>query len=290
VRPRELRGESGQGTVEWIALSLVVALLVLAITAAVGIGLPGADLARAVASRLACGAGLGGSCDPEDSRLSRAYGAEVAQLVAEGAPTILYEPGMRALPVDYRSCREDACADGQEEGQVWRSQAGEPTVAFVRVVDCRSGSEAGDATCTGARAGNLYLQYWLYYPGSATGEGTIAPGLVRAATSAVGRPSYHPDDWESYQLRIGPDGHFARASAHRGYGDGWVRAYGGFRVAGGSHAGDMRPRAFSRLTPGDRLRLLPLEPIAAGGPRGRFAITPPWRKRVWRDPEYDGTD
>jgi hypothetical protein len=290
VRPRDLRGESGQGTVEWIALTFVVALLVLALAAAVGIGLPGADLARAVASRLVCAAGLSGSCDPQDSRLARAYGDDVAQLVADGAPTILYEPGMRALPVDYRSCREDACAEGQEEGQAWRSQAGEPTVAFVRVVDCRSGSQAGGANCAGARAGNLYLQYWLYYPGSATGEGSIAPGLVRAATSAVGKPSYHPDDWESYQLRIGPAGRVARASAHHGYGRGWVRDYGAFRVAGGSHAGDMEPRDFVRFTPGNRLRLIPLEPIAARRPRARFAITPPWRKRVWRDPEYEGTD
>jgi hypothetical protein len=39
-------------------------------------------------------------------------------------------------------------------------------------------------------------QNWLYYPGSATGEGSIAPELVRSLSSAVGRPSYHADDWE----------------------------------------------------------------------------------------------
>jgi hypothetical protein len=286
---KQARIESGQGTVEWIALIFVVSFLVIALGAAVGIGLPGTELPKAVASRLVCAVGLGG-CDAEDSGLASAYGDEVAALVAEGAPTILYEPGMRALPVDYRRCHEDACAEGGEEGEVWRSQTGEPTVAFVRVVDCRFGSLVRGASCSATRAGNLYLQYWLYYPGSATGEGSIAPGLVRGVTSAVGKPSYHPDDWESYQLRIGPDGRFARASSHHGYGGGWARAYGAFRVAGGSHAGTMQPRDFVRFTPGDRLRLIPLEPIVARHPRVTFAVTPPWRKHVWRDPEYEGTD
>jgi hypothetical protein len=69
-----------------------------------------------------------------------------------------------------------------------------------------------------------------------------------------------------------------------------VREYGAFRVAGGSHAGSMQPRDFARFTPGNNLRLIPLEPVAERHPRTRFAITPPWRKQVWRDPEYDGTD
>jgi hypothetical protein len=290
VRPRCGGSESGQGTVEWIALILLVSLITLALGATVGIGLPGTEFAKAVASRLVCAVGLSGPCDVQATRLASAYGDEVAALVSEHAPTILYEPGMRALPVDYRRCREDACAEGREEGQVWRTQAGDPTVAFVRVIDCRVGSETRGASCTGTRAGNLYLQYWLYYPGSATGEGSIAPDLVRSVSSAVGKPSYHPDDWESYQLRIEPDGRFARASSHHGYGGGWVREYGAFRVAGGSHAGSTEPRDYARFTPGDRLRLIPLEPIAARRPRVRFAITPPWLKRVWRDPEYERTE
>jgi uncharacterized membrane protein len=292
VRPRQraTADETGQGTVEWIALVLLVSLLAAVLGAAVGIGLAGAEVARAIASRLVCAVGLAGSCDAETTRLTNAYGDELAALVSDHAPTILYEPGMRALPVDYRRCREDACAEGPETGEVWRSRTGEPTVAFVRVIDCRPGSESEGATCSARRAGNIYLQYWLYYPGSATGEGSIAPGVVRSVSSAVGKSSYHPDDWESYQLRIGADGRFGRASAHHGYGDGWAPEYGGFRVSGGSHAGMMAPRDFHRTTPGRRLRLIPLEPIAARQPRVEFAITPPWRKRVWRDPEYEGTD
>ena len=43
-----------------------------------------------------------------------------------------------------------------------------------------------------------------------------------------------------------------------------------------------------RFTPASRLHLVPLEPIAADD-RTAFAITPPWLKEVWRDPEAEGT-
>jgi hypothetical protein len=50
------------------------------------------------------------------------------------------------------------------------------------------------------------------------------------------------------------------------------------------------PSEIDRFTPGGRLLLVPLEPIVAGADRTRFAIPPPWRKRLWRDPEAGGTD
>jgi hypothetical protein len=293
ARARLRSDESGQSTVEWIGLVLLVSLVVAAFGAVAGIGLPGAALAHAIGSKIICAVGLSDSCVGEESSLALAYGTKVAALVAEHAPTIAYEDGMKALPVDYRSCREDACADGAAEGNVWRSQAGERTVAFLRVIDCRPGSptatQPDDADCNGERAGNLYLQYWLYYPGSATGEGSVAPGLIRGIT---GGRTYHPDDWESYTVRIGPGGVDQRASSHHGYGRGWVPEHGVYAVAGGSHAGEVLPLAFGsdRTTPGGRLSLIPLEPIAAENPDVEFAVTPPWLKKVWRDPEYEGTD
>ena len=97
---------------------------------------------------------------------------------------------MRALPVDYRSCREDACAEGAESGPVSESLDGEPVTAFVHVVDCRDGAASEGYDCAGDRAGRLYLQYWLYYPGSAT------------ARALLGDAGAHPDDWETLP---GPD-------------------------------------------------------------------------------------
>jgi hypothetical protein len=239
---------------------------------------------------------------------------------------------MSALPVDYRRCRADPapCAGGAESGSIWRTRTGEPVTAFVHVVDCRPGAEASARTggydCTGARRGHLYLQYWLYYTASSTAEGSI-PGVkegIRLASTAVGHPSYHRDDWESYQVRIRPDGGaYARASSHTGYkhaigaGDElprlrarvgiggkrrlslragrsssghWGPSSGSIYVSGGSHAGNVEaPRLVDRVTPASRIRLVPLEPIAARE-RARFAVTPPWLKRVWADPEDPGTD
>ena len=46
---------------------------------------------------------------------------------------------------------------------------------------------------------------------------------------------------------------------------------------------------YKRQTP-RRLAVIPLEPIVAANPGVEFAVTPPWLKRVWIDPEYEGTD
>jgi hypothetical protein len=212
---------------------------------------------------------------------------------------------MTALPVDFRECRSDVCAEGAGSGAITRTRAGLRVVAFTHVIDCRSGharpTEAWGGNCSGPRTGNLYLQYWLYYPGSATAEGsTPLRGPIRRLSSALGHSTYHPDDWEGYQVRVGPPGVFARATSHHGY-NGWDADGDRYFISGGSHAG--RPlrvvnRSWLRLrlpsmTPGSTkdglLVLVPLETLP-GRDRFSFAITPPWRKRVWFDPEYAGTD
>jgi hypothetical protein len=286
-------GERGQSTVEWVGLVALVALTMTLLAALAGVAIPGAVLARTISSRILCAIELGAGCEEIVSPLVSAYGDELAALVAEHAPQIRYEPGMRAVPVDYRRCRDDACAEGADKLRVSQSETGEPVSAFTHVVDCRTASPLpAGADCSGAAAGNVYLQYWLYYPGSATGEGSIAPGVVREISRAIGKPSYHPDDWESVQLRIHPDGSVdSRASAHQGYGPGWEPlSRAGYTVSGGSHAGTVEPADFDRITTPRRLSLIPVEPIADEHPDTAFAITPPWYKRVWLEPEYEGTD
>ncbi len=195
------RNDSGQGTVEWIGIVFCVALLLGAALVAAGGLVPGAMLARTIASEIVCAVRLSDSCGGEPEReLAAAYADEVAALVAEHAPRIRYERGMRALPVDYRRCREDACSTGAPTGEVWRSSTGEPVAAFVHVVDCRAlavrRTERSGAECSGDRAGNLYLQYWFYYAGSATAEGSVIDGAIREVSTALGSPSFHRDDWE----------------------------------------------------------------------------------------------
>ena len=150
-----MRGESGQSTVEWVGLVLAAALVLGAVAASAGARVPGGSLARAIAERMICAVELSDACEGE-TELESAYGDEVAGLARDHAPRIRYERGMRALPVDYRRCREDACSTGAPTGEVWRSSTGEPVVAFVHVVDCgalavrRTERRGGD--CSGGRA------------------------------------------------------------------------------------------------------------------------------------------
>ena len=290
------RDERGQATPEWLGLVLLVALAFMA-TMAVGLPAPGTDLARAVAARLVCAAGLGDACADARTELGTAYGPELAALVARHAPGLEYEEGMRAVPVDFRSCREDACAEGPKAGAVRASLAGEPVTAFVHVIDCRDADSAARAgyDCSAERAGHVYLQYWLYYPGSQTSR------------DLYGEKGFHPDDFESFQVRIRSEGTVeARASSHRGYnGDSgdpvndtgwfgakpaWTESTSRYFISGGSHAGRVgrNPRGVRWTAPG-AIRLVPIEPIAADGSRWRFEVTPPWAKAVYRDPEARDT-
>jgi hypothetical protein len=229
----------------------------------------------------------------------------VAALLRDHVPELLYEDGMRTLPVDFRDCRSDACAHGAESGVVSRTDAGLPVVAFTHAIDCRSGhveaTAARGGVCSGPRLGHLYLQYWLYYAGSATAEGSSAlKGPIRRLTTALGHSTYHPDDWEGWQVRIGREGTFVRASSHHGY-NGWDPDGERYWIAGGSHAGRplriatrspltiRRPPSLTRSSEDGNLVLIPLETLSDRD-RYSFAITPPWRKRVWFDPEYGGTD
>jgi hypothetical protein len=304
--------ERGQSTVEWVGTLGVVALVMVGMVAA-GVRVPGALLARALASRILCAASLADGCGDEPVLIA-AYGTEVGKLVREHMPMLAFEEGSRAVPVDFRRCRETACGDDSEDGLAHRTDGGLAVTAFVHVVDCRAGeaerSEATGADCSGPRAGNLYIQYWTYYADSAT----------LRAIPIVGELGFHPDDWEGVQIRIGADGAVAeRASSHDGYNyaqsvanwgsdagidalkdaveaigareaNGWGPETHLLLVSGGSHAGNAAgiPHV-GHFTPGRRVHLIPLEPIAATD-TSTFAIKPPWRKKAWRDPEAEGTD
>ena len=294
-----MRARHGQSTVEWVGLLALVGLLLFVVVQTFGARLPGAALAASIAEKLICAAQLASCAESVDSPLVASYGEETAMLVRRFAPELEYEPGSRAVPVDFRSCRSPACGDGRASGPVFRTDAGEPVTAFTHVV---------------RRNGTTYLQYWLYYANSATLRGM----------PVVGPRGFHLDDWEGVQVRIGPGGQVdARASSHRGYGggsgpvhwaadvgwahpSGWKPDGGKVSIAGGSHAGTLlsRPSLLQRLqdgvagggrrpyrwTPKSRLRLVPIENLARNCALKQFAITPPWCKKVYAEPEYTGTD
>src|SRR3954447_15833874 len=127
--------ERGQGTVEWIGTLLVVSLA-MAVLVAAGLRVPGASLAQAVADRILCAASLADGCGDEPSLIA-AYGGEVGRLVRRHMPTLVFEDGSRAVPVDFRRCRSSECGDSSGSESIHRTDAGLPVTAFVHVIDCR---------------------------------------------------------------------------------------------------------------------------------------------------------
>lgn len=305
--------ERGQSTIEWVGLLALVSLL-LAGMLGLGIRVPGQALVEAIGSRMVC-AVAGAACGAQQSAIVSAYGDEMADTVRRYTPKLLYEEGMSALPVDYRSCRSPTCADGTGTGNVAKSGAGEPVTLFTHVIDCRPGArratEAAGADCSGDRAGRLYLQFWEYFVDSQSLGGVPVAEVE----------GFHRDDWEGTQFRINSDGSVdQRAGSHHGYNyeqgkrnwgsdagwevvkdasetaglrpeGGWGPATGYLLVSGGSHAGNVKgdlSQVGSQTRRGD-IRLIPLEPLAAAGRDPGFAITPPWVKDAWTDPEAEGT-
>jgi hypothetical protein len=270
---------------------LLVAVAIAAMVAVAGLSPGLARVGEAIADRLLCVVRAARDCAPPADALQRAYGVDLAAVVAAHVPEIRFEDAdFVSLPVDPRSCRDRRCADSSAPGRLGRSFHDHPATAFVHVVDCRQGTHGPSADCSGPRAGNLYLQYWLYYPDS--------------ATRPWGRRGYHRDDWESFQVRIGADGTAqTRASSHKGYnhhpdpvsdvfGDagGWGPGAGYLWVSAGSHAGRVAGgERYFRSVPAARLRLLPLEPELRELSALEFEVAPPWLKPVWRDPEHTGT-
>jgi len=308
-----MRCERGQSTIEWVGMLSLVSLLLVGMLAA-GVRVPGTALADSVFEKILCAVSMADSCGDEP-HLIAAYGTEVGKLANRHMPSILFEDGSKAVPVNFRRCHSTNCGDAPDEGLVRRTQRGLPLAAFVHVVDCRAGeaerTEAAGADCSGERAGNLYVQYWTYYADSATLRGV----------PIIGRKGFHEDDWESVQFRIRPDGSIdQRASSHHGYNyelskgnwisdagisplraisewvgirrrHGWGPETSWLYVSGGSHAGNAKASSNrDRRTPSASVHLIPLERIVASGKVPDFAIGAPWTKEVWRNPEAEGTE
>lgn len=307
--------DRGQSTVEWVGIVFLVGLLMTGLVTA-GVTASPLGLLHSISRQMLCAVALSGSCDREPP-LALAYGESAADLIRSNAPDLFFGRDLLGLPVDYRTCRSAYCAEAGREGEIHESEAGEPVTLFTRVFDCRAETVRRDpvAECNGDRAGSFYVQYWAYYPESAS---------LRGAPVLEGK-GYHPHDWESVQIRIGPDGDVSqRASSHAGHNHdrsfvnwgsdigwgflsgaaekldlrepgGWGEKTGRYLIAGGSHAGNVAgddPDNYPSHTPAGFIHLVPLETVRgdAIARAARFdPITPPWEKDLWTDPEADGT-
>ena len=288
-----MRREAGQATVEWTGILLVVSL-VLAALVSLGLRVEGRSFGGFLAHRIVCA--VKGGCRDGYRSLARAYGERDAALVRRHAPNLVYEPGERQLPVDYRRCRRPACAEASDDRDLdaHRSDGGERATVFTRVI---------------RRNGRSYIQYWLYYPDSnSTWMGSdkaweaawLVPRIRGIVDDAPTYPGFHRDDWESFQVRLDPDGDvWVRASSHGHYQgckssrcrDRWVEGNGWTRVSRGSHAGHIPAElpghdSRERTTTAEGLRLIPLETHDKRGYRRLDdGISPPWDKGVYVDPE-----
>jgi hypothetical protein len=290
--------ERGQASVEWVGLLLVVSVA-LAVVLAFVPAMDGRPLGAALARAIVCA--VRQDCHAEDAALVRAYGARDGAVVRANAPNIVYEPGTFTLPVDYRECRSHRCSDAPDDRglDVHRAaRGGAQATAFTRVVH---------------RGGQTYIVYWLYYPDSPS---TFFHWHGLLKTLGIHDPADHPDDWESFEVRIDRRGRVAvRASAHGhwqwckhiwcknkwGPGTGWTR------VSRGSHAGHiplkmsphlkrwgvgvdytpLRPGAglHERSTTSSGIRLVPLETIDHRSYKPqKGGIQPPWTKPVYVNP------
>ncbi len=262
-------GQSGQAAVEWLGIVLLVALLLSGgFTAAAATGLfNGRAFGGAIFEKILCAVRDSGSCKKETA-LIEAHGEKDADLVRNLAPNIVYEKGTYALPVDFRRCRRDpSCSDGPDvRGLVSRSFKGMPVTVFTHVVD---------------KNGHKYIQYWFYFSDSASGLGQLSEAgrvSVRGWAKLIKKDPYHLDDWESYQVRIGPDGtKHVRSSAHNDYRgcksckNKWAPFTSWHRVSGGSHAGHVPGGdTFERFTPSASLEASPDQDPFRGRQKHQF--------------------
>ena len=235
---------------------------------------PGAALARAIASRILCAVALADSCGDEPALIA-AYGTEVGELVRDHMPTLAFEDGRARFRSTGAAAAARPAETVGEEGAVRRTDAGLPVTAFVHVVDRRPRAS------------------------STSNTGSTTPIPPPSAASRSPRRRLSQGRWETVQVRIGEDGDVdQRASSHHGYnyrGDeanlasdagfgplrelnetlgaraenGWGPETHFLLVSGGSHAGNL----------GDEPRR-PLHPRRGGPPRPARAD----RRRATRPP------
>jgi hypothetical protein len=308
-----MRRERGQASVEFVALVLLCGLAFGALLALRG-GFDGRDAGGFLARHVVCA--VTGRCDRDEHRLVAAYGGHTAASVRALAPSLVYEPGERELPVDWRECRRVGCSVASDDPALDAHAAGG---------GARAASRATAFTHVIRRGGRIYIQYWLYYPDS----NTALAGSDRVWARVLGRlapyPGFHRDDWEGAFVRVDQDGNtWLRASSHghfqgckwRFCRDRWAGHTGWVRISRGSHSGHVpfaqlprrpigpllsphvppprRPRLRpirpgrglrERSTTGEGIRLVPLESI---DPRMYLPldpdVLPPWDKDAYLDP------
>lgn len=253
-----IRGEQGQACVEFVALLLLCCLAFGALVALKG-SFDGRSFGGFLARHVVCA--VSGRCDRDERQLAEAYGADDAATVRALAPNLVYEPGERELPVDWRRCRRPGCAEAPDDPTLDAHVGGRGRAAGGRM-------RATAFTRLIRRAGRIYVQYWLYYPDSDSvlagsdrvwERSWVLPRIRELVSGTPDYPGFHEDDWEGVFVRLDPDGSaWMRASSHghvqgckwRACENRWVRSTGWVRISRGSHAGHVPYRSKPRWRAG----------------------------------------
>ncbi len=205
-RRRTRAGQRGQATPEYVGLVLLVCVLLGALLAFGGLAGDGLRLGRLVAEKLVCAVRGTGCAGPADDLIA-AYGPDVAALAREHAPEIRFEDAdYVSLPVDPRSCRAAPLRRHEcpgSERALLRGRAGDRARPRGRLPLRRPDRRPAPTVRARRRAISTSST------GSTTRTRRRGPGTASATTR---------DDWESYQVKIEPDGSaLSRASSHHSY-------------------------------------------------------------------------
>ena len=222
--------QRGQASVEFVALTVLCCLSFGALFALKG-GFDGRDAGGFLARHLVCA--VTGRCDRDEARLAAAYGERDAAAVRALAPNLVYEPGERELPVDWRECRRVTCSVAPDDPGAGRTR---PTAA---------GPRRRLHAHRSPRRPPLHPVLALL-PRLEHHPRRLGPAVGAGAGGAAGYPGFHRDDWEGAFVRVDPDGStWLRASSHGHFqsckwafcrGE-WARHTGWVRVSRGSHSG-----------------------------------------------------
>ena len=145
--PAPVTGERGQASVEFVALVSLCCLAFGALLALRG-GFDGRDAGGFLARHLVCA--VTGRCDRDEARLVAAYGERDAASVRALAPNLVYEPGERELPVDWRECRRVSCSRRPGRPRAGRPRAGHGPAAAPPPSPTSSAAAAGSTSSTGS--------------------------------------------------------------------------------------------------------------------------------------------
>ena len=305
-----MRCERGQATIEWVGLVLLASLALGALATAVPL-VDGRSFGGFLAHRILCA--VKDDCDGGDAALAAAYGPRDAELLRRHAPDIVYEPGEESIPVDFRDCRAPPCASAADERglDVHTSSAGLPATAFTRVIR------------RGGRTYLQYWLYYPDSNTALAGSDRVWNALPLGRYPGFHRDDWEGyqvrlDRRSGAGVRATSHGHYQwckQASCRNRWGPptGWTRVSRGshaghipLRRAGSppaarrrGHRGGPGTRARARLRPelpgrdlhertttAEGLLLVPLETLDRRAYRRLDrGVSPPWEKRVYRDPE-----